>query len=137
VPSGAIPGSPLAGRKPFDWVTLFPDRDSGIRPQPGLLPGARPVTGPRPARRSVYRGLLPTRVGGRPRLGKAVGTADRADVGESSDRPSPRVWWKEAIKRHRVRRFSAALVGGPRHRDYLIELGMPADRIAAGLQRRR
>jgi glycosyltransferase involved in cell wall biosynthesis len=43
-----------------------------------------------------------------------------------------RVWWKEAVKRRRVQRFSAALVGGPRHRDYLVTLGMPADRVALG-----
>jgi 1,2-diacylglycerol 3-alpha-glucosyltransferase len=43
-----------------------------------------------------------------------------------------RLWWKEAIKRRRVQRFSAALVGGPRHRDYLEQLGMPKDRIAFG-----
>src|SRR6185312_9170680 len=51
---------------------------------------------------------------------------------ESQAIDHPRVWWKEAIKRRRVRRFSAALVGGPRHRDYLVDLGMPPDRIALG-----
>lgn len=43
-----------------------------------------------------------------------------------------RVWWKEAVKRQRVSRFSAGLVGGPRHREYLTELGLPDDRIALG-----
>jgi glycosyltransferase involved in cell wall biosynthesis len=44
----------------------------------------------------------------------------------------PRVWWKEAVKRQRVRLCAAGLVGGPRHRDYLAELGLPTDRIALG-----
>src|SRR6185437_14131368 len=44
----------------------------------------------------------------------------------------PRVWWKEAVKRRRVRRFAAGLVGGPRHRAYLTALGLPASRIALG-----
>jgi glycosyltransferase involved in cell wall biosynthesis len=49
---------------------------------------------------------------------------------QASDRP--RAWWKEAVKSRRVRRFDAALVGGPRHRDYLVELGMPPERIVLG-----
>ena len=53
-------------------------------------------------------------------------------MSESQEIDHPRVWWKEAVKRRRVRRFSAALVGGPRHRDYLVDLGMPRDRIALG-----
>ncbi len=53
-------------------------------------------------------------------------------MSESQTSDHPRTWWKEAIKRRRVRRFSAALVGGPRHRDYLVDLGMPRDRIALG-----
>ena len=36
------------------------------------------------------------------------------------------------IKRQRVQLFNAALVGGPSHRDYLTNLGMPADRITLG-----
>jgi glycosyltransferase involved in cell wall biosynthesis len=53
-------------------------------------------------------------------------------MSESQAIDHPRVWWKETIKGRRVRRFSAALVGGPRHRDYLADLGMPRDRIALG-----
>ena len=36
------------------------------------------------------------------------------------------------MKRRRVVRFSSGLVGGPRHRDYLVKLGMHRDRIAMG-----
>jgi glycosyltransferase involved in cell wall biosynthesis len=53
-------------------------------------------------------------------------------MSESQECDRPRVWWKEAIKSRRVQRFSAAVVGGPRHRDYLVKLGMPAERIALG-----
>lgn len=53
-------------------------------------------------------------------------------MSESGALDRPRRWWKEAVKSRRVRRFDAALVGGPRHRDYLVELGMPANRIVLG-----
>lgn len=53
-------------------------------------------------------------------------------MSESQEIDRPRTWWKEAIKGRRVRRFSSALVGGNRHRDYLVKLGMPAERIAMG-----
>lgn len=39
---------------------------------------------------------------------------------------------KEWVKRRRVARFDAALVGGRWHRDYLIRLGFPAERIEIG-----
>lgn len=43
-----------------------------------------------------------------------------------------RVWWKELIKRYLISRFDGALVGGKSHRDYLIKLGMRADKIHFG-----
>lgn len=43
-----------------------------------------------------------------------------------------RVWWKEAIKRQFLNDFDAALVAGRSHRDYLVSLGFPAERIAFG-----
>ncbi|MGO9464340.1 MAG: glycosyltransferase family 4 protein [Isosphaeraceae bacterium] len=53
-------------------------------------------------------------------------------MSESQAVDRPRAWWKEMIKRRRVGWFDSALVGGPRHRHYLIQLGMPADKIALG-----
>jgi glycosyltransferase involved in cell wall biosynthesis/2-polyprenyl-3-methyl-5-hydroxy-6-metoxy-1,4-benzoquinol methylase len=43
-----------------------------------------------------------------------------------------RIGWKEWAKARLVRRFDAALVGGPAHRDYLVSLGFPAHRIHTG-----
>ena len=53
-------------------------------------------------------------------------------MSESQEIDRPHVWWKELIKRRRLRWFDAALVGGPTHRDYLVQLGMPPARIALG-----
>jgi len=51
---------------------------------------------------------------------------------ESSRLDEPRSWWKEGFKRRIVGLYSAALVGGQRHIDYLVELGMPRERIFTG-----
>jgi glycosyltransferase involved in cell wall biosynthesis len=53
-------------------------------------------------------------------------------MSESSHQDEPRTRWKEAIKRRIVGLYSAALVGGQRHVEYLVELGMPVDRIFTG-----
>lgn len=53
-------------------------------------------------------------------------------MSESARRDEPRAWWKERVKRQIVDLYSAALVGGQRHVDYLVELGMPRDRIFTG-----
>jgi glycosyltransferase involved in cell wall biosynthesis len=53
-------------------------------------------------------------------------------MSESARGDEPRAWWKERIKRWAVSCYSAALVGGQRHVDYLVELGMPRERIFTG-----
>src|SRR5438094_2105894 len=53
-------------------------------------------------------------------------------MSESARQDEHRTWWKEAIKRRMVDLFSAALVGGQRHVEYLVELGMPRERMFTG-----
>ena len=53
-------------------------------------------------------------------------------MSESSRQDEPRTRWKEAIKRRIVGLYSAALVGGQRHVEYLVELGMPRERVFTG-----
>ncbi len=53
-------------------------------------------------------------------------------MSESARGDEPRSWWKEIIKRRIVNFYSAALVGGQRHVEYLVELGAPQERIFTG-----
>ena len=53
-------------------------------------------------------------------------------MSESARHDEARTWWKEMIKRRIVDFYSAALVGGQRHVEYLVELGMPIERIFTG-----
>ena len=53
-------------------------------------------------------------------------------MSESSRQDEPRTWWKEVIKRRIVGLYSTALVGGQRHVEYLVELGMPRERVFTG-----
>src|SRR6266567_3607892 len=53
-------------------------------------------------------------------------------MSESARQDEPRTWWKEMIKRRVVGVYSAALVGGQRHVEYLVELGVPRDSIFTG-----
>ena len=53
-------------------------------------------------------------------------------MSESAHQDELRTWWKEMIKRRIVGLHSAALVGGQHHIEYLVELGMPRDRIFTG-----
>lgn len=53
-------------------------------------------------------------------------------MSESAQQDEPRTWWKEMIKRQIVGLYSAALVGGQRHVEYLVELGMPRERVFTG-----
>ena len=43
-----------------------------------------------------------------------------------------RVWWKEWLKSRVVRRFDGGLCGGESHRRYLVELGLPQERVVRG-----
>jgi len=53
-------------------------------------------------------------------------------MSESSYRDHDRTWWREAVKRRVVSMYSAGLVGGSRHRNYLERLGMPTAQIHLG-----
>src|SRR5437867_9773642 len=53
-------------------------------------------------------------------------------MSESARGDEPRTWRKEIIKRRIVDLYAAALVGGQRHVEYLVELGMPGERIFTG-----
>jgi glycosyltransferase involved in cell wall biosynthesis len=53
-------------------------------------------------------------------------------MSESTALDEPRVGWREWIKGRIVRLCSTALVGGQRHIDYLVELGVPRDQIFTG-----
>jgi 1,2-diacylglycerol 3-alpha-glucosyltransferase len=117
--------------EPFEWKTLFPHRtletivhgdcclaikEALDRDRPdavGMVGYARPesMAGARWARRRGLPSIL---------------------MSESQQIDRPRVWWKELIKKQRLGWFDAATVGGPPHRDYLVQLGMPSSRIALG-----
>jgi 1,2-diacylglycerol 3-alpha-glucosyltransferase len=53
-------------------------------------------------------------------------------MSESTALDKPRVAWREWIKQRIIDLYSTALVGGQRHLDYLVALGMPRDRIFTG-----
>ena len=53
-------------------------------------------------------------------------------MSESARLDEPRTWCREMIKRRIVGLYSAALVGGQPHVEYLVELGMPRERIFTG-----
>ncbi|MBA3351659.1 MAG: glycosyltransferase, partial [Blastocatellia bacterium] len=53
-------------------------------------------------------------------------------MSESTADDEQRVLWREKIKRRVVALYSTALVGGERHVDYLVQLGMPRERIFQG-----
>jgi glycosyltransferase involved in cell wall biosynthesis len=117
--------------EPFDWITLFPEQvleslsaakcvqalvqalERDLPDAVGIIGYSRPesIAAARWARKNGAAAIL---------------------MSESQAIDRPRTWWKEMVKRCRLWLFDAALVGGARHRDYLVELGMPADRIALG-----
>lgn len=53
-------------------------------------------------------------------------------MSETREVDGHRVWWKEKVKSLIMRNVHGALVGGLSHRDYLVKLGIPAERIRLG-----
>lgn len=53
-------------------------------------------------------------------------------MSETTAGDEARVWWKEWVKRRIARLCSSALVGGERHKTYLSDLGMAAERVFVG-----
>lgn len=119
------------GATPFERHTVFPEAAAEGLPARELRRGmAAALTQLRPQAVAIAGWATPDaracRVWCRRQGVRAILMSDtRAADGN-------RVWWKEAVKRHLLRDFDAALVAGSSHRDYLISLGFPAERIALG-----
>jgi 1,2-diacylglycerol 3-alpha-glucosyltransferase len=125
------PWSRSSGAEPFDWITLFPGRALETVPREECIRGMRRVLDANPPDGLGIVGYI------RPESMAALNWARKHRrptilMSESQEMDLPRTWWKEAIKRRRVARFSSGLVGGPRHRDYLVKLGMDRSKIAFG-----
>ncbi len=125
------PWQPARGDEPFAWTSFFPDQELERLSSAACSQAIQ----------TALEHDQPTAVAivgySRPESMAALRWARKNKrpvilMSESQEIDHPRAWWKEAIKRRRVERCSAGLVGGPRHRDYLVELGMPRDRITFG-----
>jgi 1,2-diacylglycerol 3-alpha-glucosyltransferase len=117
--------------EPFEWITLFPDRVLETI-EPVACRQAMIATLDRDCPDAVYATGY-----SRPESTAAARWARKRGLpailmSESQAIDRPRVWWKELIKKQRVRLFDAGLAGGRRHLDYLVRLGMPRDRVALG-----
>jgi 1,2-diacylglycerol 3-alpha-glucosyltransferase len=117
--------------EPFEWITFFPDRPLETIPPAEC----------RMAMTSALDRDRPDAIGSVGYVRPESMTAARwarlhglpaVLMSESQAIDRPHRWWKELVKQQRLRWFDAALVGGPTHRDYLVQLGMPANRIALG-----
>jgi len=53
-------------------------------------------------------------------------------MSETRTADGQRVWWKEWLKSRIVRQYDAALCGGDSHKRYLMDLGIPTERINYG-----
>jgi len=121
----------IEGIAGFQRITLFPEGDSRLSPVKEL-------------RNRVHHALASVR----PEVVAIPGWSDKGALvalrwcvenkvpailmSESTRTDEVRIWWKESVKRRIVALYSSALVGGERHKEYLVNLGMPEDRIFTG-----
>jgi glycosyltransferase involved in cell wall biosynthesis len=117
--------------EPFAWTTLFPDRIlETIDPADCRQAMVACLERDRPDALGIVGYVRPESMAAAAWANSHHRPAILMSESHLVDRP--RAWWKELIKKRRVRRFDAALVGGPVHRDYLATLGMPAKQVALG-----
>jgi glycosyltransferase involved in cell wall biosynthesis len=138
------------------WVIEWTDRDEfpslenrGSEPSPfrrltlfsGMPLGEIRMSAAKQALRSALDSLAPSVVcvngwgvfGSRTMLAWCIRRRVPAVLmSESTAHDKLRSWWVEAAKRRIVALYSAALVGGSPHHNYLIKLGFPSSRIFTG-----
>jgi glycosyltransferase involved in cell wall biosynthesis len=117
--------------EPFKWITFFPDRALET------IPAADCRTAITTALDRDHPDVIGSVGYVRPESMAAARWARSHGLpailmSESQAIDRPHRWWKEVIKKRRLHWFNAALVGGPTHRDYLMQLGMSAGRIVLG-----
>ncbi len=117
--------------QPFERITLFPDRAlESIDTESCRWAMIEALDHDRPDIVGVVGYVRPESMAAARWAGRR--RAPTILMSESQQVDRPRTWWKEMVKRRRIQWFDAAVVGGPSHRDYLVNLGMPSDRITVG-----
>jgi 1,2-diacylglycerol 3-alpha-glucosyltransferase len=53
-------------------------------------------------------------------------------MSETNEHDSPRIWWREIYKSFLIRSYKASLIGGQKHKQYLVKLGMKSEAIFFG-----
>ncbi len=130
------PWGDLLEIKEFSLKTLVPAKSSD---EPGTHPDSpEAVAALLPCLEEIKPDVLVIPGWGFPVSRAALRWCKQHDVpailmSESKRDDEKRSWWKEKLKSLLyVRQYATALVGGPAHRDYLVELGVPSDRIFYG-----
>ena len=118
--------------EPFEWITFFPDRALETIPASRMPHGHdhRALDRDRPDAIGSVGYVRPESMAAA-RWARRHGSASDVDVRKPGDRPAASLV-ERAGQAAALRSFDSALVGGPTHRDYLVQLGMPANRIALG-----